>query len=157
MKSTETNSSPRFPLLADETILKEVKVDMWDAYLTSQRFLLFHDIGFGPMEKILDAKHADFESAEEREDVPWGLYGIAALFTAIFMVPMILLNKYNFLEGAPYWAYFATPLVFLLGIYIVGRAFFRPKNLVVKVKNFHRVVSTPVSLKDFFSELANRK
>lgn len=156
MKSSQADLSPKFPLLTDETILKEVNIDFWDAYLTSQRFLLFHDIGFGPKEKILDAKHADFESVEEREDTPWGLYGIAAVFTSLFIIPMILMRQ-DKLSGLPLMVYFATPLVFLAGIYIVGRAFFKPRNLVVKVKNFHRTVSTPVALKDFFTDLANCK
>lgn len=157
MKMTQTNPSPNFPLLAGETLLKEVNVRSWDAYLTSQRVVLFHDIGFGPKHKIMEAKHSELESVEEKEDVPWGLYGIAGLFTVLFLAPMIFMDKYNFLTGAPYWAYLGTPILFLGGIHVVGKAFFKPTNLVVKLKNLERTFSFPIGLKDFFNDLAARK
>jgi hypothetical protein len=157
MKISQTGSSPSFSLLGDETLLKEVNLQRWDAYMTSRRVVLFHDIGFGPKHKIMEANHSDFESAVEKKDIPWGLYGIAGLFTALFMAPMIFMDKYNFLTGAPYWAYIGSPILFLIGIYIVGNAFFRPTNLVVKLKNLERTFSIPIDLKDFFTELAAHK
>lgn len=151
-----STSTLNLSLSGNESIVKEMNVENWDAILTSERILLFHSIGFGSKEKVLDAKRSDLESIEEKEDVPWGLYGIGALFTTLFMVPMIVMDKYNFLRGGPYLAYLATPLAFLAGIYVVGRAFFKPKTLVIKVKNSERSVSTPTTLKKFFSDLTEQ-
>ncbi len=153
---TISDPALQFSLLENETIVNQVSVKAWDAYHTSQRVLLFHDIGFGPKKKLLDVKHSDLESVEEKEDVPWGLYGIAAIFTTLFVVPMILMRQ-DKLTGTPLMAYLFTPLVFLAGIYIVANAFFKPKNLVVKAKNLERTISTPVGLKDFFNGLINCK
>jgi len=125
-------------LYEGEKIIKEVNIEGWDAYITSQRLIVEHDYGFGKKRNILDNSLTDIASFKVKREFPWYLYGIGILFSTLFLTPMIIKGK-EFLEGPVYWMYLSTPLIFMVGIAVVGYVFFMPKVISIELSGGKRL------------------
>ncbi|MBI5187954.1 MAG: hypothetical protein HZA07_02610 [Nitrospirae bacterium] len=122
-----------------EKIVKEVKIQGWDACITSQRLIVEHDYGFGKKRNIMDNSLTDIASFKVKREFPWYLYGIGILFSALFLIPMIIKGR-EFLEGPVYWMYLSTPVIFMIGVAVIGYAFFMPKVISVKLSDGKKLV-----------------
>ncbi|MBI3600293.1 MAG: hypothetical protein HY097_06595 [Nitrospinae bacterium] len=121
-----------------EKLVKEVNIKGWDAYITSQRLIVEHDYGFGNKRSIMDNNLTDIAYFKVKREFPWYLYTIGILFSVLFLTPMIIKGR-EFLEGPVYWMYLSTPVIFMIGIAVVGYIFFMPKIISIKLSNGKRL------------------
>jgi hypothetical protein len=131
-------------LRTGEALIENKRLSGWNVYLTTDRLILFNDIGFGEEKKILDTRLSNIESIISRKESPWVLYCLGVLFCLASLLPTVFYALAD--SSRPFfWPVLFIPVLLWFGLKFLSRSCFMHTILLVKVLN-GRAVQAPGNL-----------
>lgn len=134
-----------------EALVETKRTSGWHAYLTTDRLILFNDIGFGEEGKILDTRLQNIESIVSRKESPWIFYCLGILFCLSSLLPMVFFALMD--RSKPFfWPVLALPVFLWLGLNFFSKNCFTHRIIEVNLKR-GKTVQTPGSLRGILEKV----
>ncbi len=152
MAAFKTNNiSTMITLGPGESLIENKRSSGWNVYLTTERLILFNDIGFGDEIEILNSRRSNIESITSRLESPKLFYCIGILFCLSSLVPTVLASLMH--KSIPFfWPVLLTPVFLGFGLMFVSKNCFTRRVLQIKLKR-GKQVGVPESLQELVGKV----
>lgn len=127
-----------------EALIENQKISGWNAYVTTNRLILFNDIGFGDQMKVLDTRLGDVESITSRLESPWFFYTLGILFCLSSLLP----TTFAFLASNSmpfFWPVLFVPVLLWMGLKFLSNKCFAQRFFLIRLKQ-GKSVTVPETL-----------